>query len=138
MPTSASNSQALAINGGAKAIAANDPARSITTAESGHRSTSVCSLGHMCMKAGKPGMFIKWDPVKERTGDSEIDKQMVPFERGEYSLATTLKRFRVDVNAILPRKTKGDVFAQLIPFRFQVCEHSFNVRCQRIRMRRNG
>lgn len=71
------------------AIAANDPKATVTSAEHGHRSTSVCSLGHMCMKLGRP---LSWNPVRETTGDAEADKMMRPFERGEFSLAVTLKR----------------------------------------------
>ena len=83
------------------AIIAGDPSKSVTNAEGGHRSTAACSLGHMCMKAGKA---IKWDPVKETTGDPEVDKMMKPFERGEYSLAATLKKFGMDIDKVLARK----------------------------------
>ena len=36
-------------------------------AEVGHRTTSLCHLGHIAIQVGKP---LEWDPVKERFTNS--------------------------------------------------------------------
>lgn len=76
------------------AVRANDPTKTVTSAEHGHRSTSVCSLGHMCMKTGKA---LKWDAKKECSDNAEANKLMKPFERGEFNLAVTLRRYGYDI-----------------------------------------
>ena len=75
-------------------IRRDDPDYTVTNAEHAHRSTSICSLGNMCMKTGKA---LNWDPKTERTGDADADKLLKPFERGPYSIANVLKANGLDI-----------------------------------------
>ena len=54
----------------------------VTNAEAAHRSTSVCTLGHMCMKVGKA---LKWDYKAETTDNAEANKLMAFPERDRFS-----------------------------------------------------
>ena len=72
-----------------EAVQASDPKMTVTNAEGGHRSTSLCSLGQMCMELGrgkKDGFSLNWDGLKETTGVAEFDKLMKPFENGNFKL----------------------------------------------------
>ena len=66
----------------------------VTNAESGHRSTSVCTLGHMCMKTGKA---LKWDCKTETTDNAEANKLMACPERDQFSIPKVLKAAGVTV-----------------------------------------
>ena len=46
----------------------------ICDAETGHRSVSVCHLGNISMKLGRP---LKWDPARERFEDDETANAMI-------------------------------------------------------------
>ena len=52
-----------------------------TSAEIGHRSTSVCTLGHLCMKTGKS---LKWDWKTERFVGNDLANSMLvrPMHNG--------------------------------------------------------
>lgn len=46
----------------------------ITPVETGHRSTSICHLGNICMQLGRD---LKWDPVKEEfPGDEQANRML--------------------------------------------------------------
>lgn len=82
-----------------EAVRAEDPTKTVTSSEEGHRSTSACSLGHMVMELGrgrKDGFSINWDVETETTGLAAADALMEPFARDEYDLRATLKRFGLD------------------------------------------
>jgi predicted dehydrogenase len=81
-----------------QAVIANNPKATVTSAEHGFRSSSVCMLGEMCMKTGKT---LAWDPKAEKTGDPDADKLMQPFARGDFSLDVTLKRHGLSVADVL-------------------------------------
>lgn len=66
----------------------------VTNAEAGHRSTSVCTLGHMCMKTGKT---LKWDAKTETTDNAEANKMLACFERDQFSIAKALKAANITV-----------------------------------------
>lgn len=86
------------------AVAANDPQASATSAEGGHRSTSMCSLGRMCMELGrgkKDGFTLQWDALKETTGNAEADRLMEPFANGKFDLKVNLKEFGLDYDVVL-------------------------------------
>jgi len=74
------------------AVAARDPRLTVTSAEVGHRSTSACSLGQMCMELGrgKSSFALDWNPAKESTGNAAADAMMKPFSNGnaKYDLFT--------------------------------------------------
>jgi predicted dehydrogenase len=77
-----------------EAVRANNPALAVTNAEGGHRSTSFCSLGRMCMELSrgrKDGASLAWDPVKETTGSADADRMLTPFARGRYDLRNPLR-----------------------------------------------
>ena len=80
------------------AIIADDPAATVTSAEHGHRSTSVCSLGQMCMKTGKT---LKWNPDTETSDNAEANEMLRPFARGKFNLALTLKRYGLDIKEFI-------------------------------------
>jgi predicted dehydrogenase len=67
----------------------------VTNAEIGHRSTSVCTLGHLCMKTGKA---LKWDWKTERTDNAEANKLLACPERGPFSIPKILKAANITVN----------------------------------------
>ena len=67
----------------------------VTNAESGHRSTSVCTLGHLCMKTGKS---LKWDWRTETTDSAEANKLLACPERGPFSIPKVLKAAGINVN----------------------------------------
>ncbi len=60
----------------------------VTNAEIGHRSTSVCTLGHMCMKVGKA---FAWDYRTETTDNAEANRLMACPERDRFSIPKVLK-----------------------------------------------
>ena len=74
-----------------------------TKAEVGHRSTSACSLGQMCMELGrgKSSFSLKWDAAKETTGDAAADALMKPFARDKYDLKVNLKEFGLDFDEVM-------------------------------------
>ena len=86
-----------------EAVLAADPKQTTTKAEIGHRSTSACSLGQMCMELGrgKKSAKVEWDWRKESTGCPEADKMMKPFARDKYDLRVNLKEFGLDYDAVL-------------------------------------
>ena len=75
----------------------------VTKAEVGHRSTSVCSLGQMCMEVGrgKKSAKLAWNCKTESTGCPEADALMKPFARDKYDLRVNLKEFGLDFDAVL-------------------------------------
>jgi len=75
-------------------LAIRSRASAVTNAEIGHRSTSVCTLGHMCMKIGKS---LKWDCRTEKTDNDEANKLLPCMERGEFSIAKALKAAGLEV-----------------------------------------
>ena len=86
------------------AIAANDPSLTATNAEGGHRSTSMCSLGQMCMELGrdrKDGASLSWDCAKETTGKAEYDKLMKPFANGKFDLKVNLAEFGLKFDDVI-------------------------------------
>ena len=79
-----------------EAVVAEDPVLTTTKAEVGHRSTSVCSLGQMCMELGrgrKEGFKLAWDPKTEKTGNAKADAMMKPFANGKFDLNVNLAEF---------------------------------------------
>lgn len=55
-------------------------------AEIGHRSVSVCHLGAIAIRLGRP---LRWDPVKEQfAGDKEANGWLAREQRKEFSYAT--------------------------------------------------
>ena len=86
-----------------EAIVANDPKATVTKAEVGHRSTSACSLGQMCMELGrgKKSAKVNWDWKNETTGDAEVDKMMKPFARDRFDLRVNLKAFNLDFDTVM-------------------------------------
>ena len=92
----ADSSLQLHVNNWLEAVLASDPSMTVTNAEGGHRSTSMCSLGQMCMELGrgkKDGFSLAWDPVKESTGNAEADALMKPFANGKFDLKVNLAEF---------------------------------------------
>ena len=86
-----------------EAVRASDPSRTVTTAEGGHRSTSSCSLGQMCMALGrgrKDGFKLSWDPKAETTGLAEADSLMKPFSRDKFDLRVNLAEFGLDYGKV--------------------------------------
>lgn len=56
----------------------------IAPVETGHRSCSVCILGHIAMKLGTK---LKWDPAAERfTNSDEANRMLSRAPRGEWTL----------------------------------------------------
>ena len=53
------------------------------TAETGHRSVSVCHLGNISMRLGRK---LNWDPVKEQFDDAEANKWLSREMRSPWSL----------------------------------------------------
>ena len=87
-----------------EAVAANDPSRTVTSAEEGHRSTALSSLGMMCMELGrgrKDGFTLAWDAARETTGNAEHDKLLEPFANGKYDLKANLAAFGIDYDDAL-------------------------------------
>ena len=78
-----------------EAVLAKDPSMTVTNAEEAHRSTSVCSLGQMCMELGrgKGGFSLDWNARKESTGNAEYDRLMKPFANGRFDLKVNLSEF---------------------------------------------
>ena len=86
------------------AIAVNDPSLTATNAEGGHRSTSMCSLGQMCMELGrerKDGFSVVWDAKSESTGNAAVDALMKPFANGKFDLKVNLAEFGLDFNTVM-------------------------------------
>ncbi|MBQ0032627.1 MAG: Gfo/Idh/MocA family oxidoreductase [bacterium] len=86
------------------AIVANDPSLTATNAEGGHRSTSMCSLGQMCMELGrgkKDGFSISWNAKTESTGLAAVDAMMKPFANGKYDLKVNLAEFGLDFDKVI-------------------------------------
>ena len=71
-----------------EAVLANDASKTVTNAEEGHRSTSLCSIGQMCMELGrgKKDFSISWDAKRETTGNADYDALMKPFARDRFDL----------------------------------------------------
>jgi len=67
----------------------------VTNAEIGHRSTSVCTLGHLCMKTGKA---LAWDWKTEKTDSEEANKLLACPERDSFSIPKVLKAANITVN----------------------------------------
>ena len=88
-------SQQIHVNNWLDAVAANDPTMTVTNAEGGHRSTSLCSLGQMCMELGrgKKDFSLDWDAAKESTGNAEADRLMKPLANGKFDLNVNLAEF---------------------------------------------
>ena len=87
-----------------EAVQANDPSMTVTSAEGGHRSTSMCSLGQMCMELGrgrKEGFSLAWDPAKELTGNAKADALMKPFANGKFDPKVNLAEFGLDFNQVM-------------------------------------
>ena len=87
-----------------EAIRAEDPSRSVTNAEGGHRSTAFCSLGRMCMELSrgkKEGGALNWNAAKETTGDAVADRMLVPFARGKYDLHVPLAKAGLDYGRLI-------------------------------------
>jgi len=85
------------------AIAAGDPGMTVTNAEEAHRSTSMCSLGQMCMELGrgKRSFSLSWNTARESTGLAEADAMMKPFARGKFDLRVNLAKFNLDLETVL-------------------------------------
>jgi len=66
----------------------------VTSAEIGHRSTSVCTLGHLCMKTGKA---LKWDCKTETTDNAEANKLLACPERDQFSIPKVLKAANIQL-----------------------------------------
>jgi hypothetical protein len=82
-----------------EAIAREDPQYTVCDAEGAHKSTAFCSLGRMCMELSrgkKDGATLAWDAKKEVSGNAEADKMLVPFSRGRFDLALSLKAAGLD------------------------------------------
>jgi predicted dehydrogenase len=57
----------------------------ICHAEIGHRSVSVCHLGAIALRLGRP---VRWDPVREKfRGDAEADRWISRVQRAPYTYA---------------------------------------------------
>jgi hypothetical protein len=86
-----------------EAVKAGDPKKTATCALGGHLSTAMCSLGQMCMELGrgKKSHSLKWDPVKESTGDAAADALMKPFARDKFDLKVNLKEFGLDFDEVM-------------------------------------
>ena len=87
---------ALHVDNWLEAVLANDPTMTATNAEEGHRSTSICSLGQMCMdlsRGKKDGASVAWDFKKESTGKAATDAMMKPFANGRFDLRVNLADF---------------------------------------------
>ncbi len=86
------------------ALVAGKQSLALTDAEGGHRSTSICSLGQMCMELGrgrKDGFKLDWDVAKETTGNAEYDRLMKPFACDKFDLAVNLKEFGLKFDDVL-------------------------------------
>ena len=82
-----------------EAVAREDPQYTVCDAEGAHKSTAFCSLGRMCMELSrgkKDGATLAWDAKKEISGNAEADKMLVPFARGRFDLALSLKAAGLD------------------------------------------
>jgi hypothetical protein len=82
-----------------EAVAREDPQYTVCDAEGAHKSTAFCSLGRMCMELSrgkKDGATLAWDAKKEVSGNAEADKMLVPFARGRFDLALSLKAAGLD------------------------------------------
>ena len=87
-----------------EAVAAQDPSMTVTNAELAHRSTSMCSLGQMCMELGrgrKAGFRLAWDAAKESTGSADADALMKPFARDKFDLKVNLADFGLKFDEIV-------------------------------------
>ncbi len=86
-----------------EAIRAGDPGRTVTNAEEAHRSTSLCSLGQMCMELGRgrKSYSLRWDSAGETTGDAAADALMRPFARDRFDLRVNLREFGLDFDEVM-------------------------------------
>mgnify|MGYP003293485319 CR=1 FL=1 len=87
-----------------QAVVAKDPSMTVTNAECGHRSTSLCSLGQMCMELGrgrKDGFRLAWNAKTESTGNAAADALMKPFASGKFDLKVNLAEFGLDFNSVM-------------------------------------
>jgi hypothetical protein len=56
----------------------------ISTAESAHRSVTVCHLANISRRLDRP---VKWDPVKEQcVGDEQADRMLARTQREPWQL----------------------------------------------------
>lgn len=55
----------------------------ICTAETGHRTSSICNVANIAYQLGRP---LKWDPVKEKFDDSEANKMRKTKMRKPYKV----------------------------------------------------
>ena len=85
------------------AVRDGDPSATVTNAEGGHLSTSLCSLGQMCMELGrgKKDFSLSWDVAKETTGNADADALMKPFARDKFDLNVNLREFGLDLETML-------------------------------------
>lgn len=86
-----------------EAVRDGDPSATVTSAEGGHLSTSLCSLGQMCMELGrgKKDFSLSWDAAMESTGNADADALMKPFARGKFDLNVNLGEFGLDLDTML-------------------------------------
>ena len=89
----------LHVNNWLEAVLAQNPTMTVTNAEEAHRSTSLCSLGQMCMELGrgKKEFSLDWDAKAESTGNADYDKLMKPFANGKFDLAVNLAEFGLNL-----------------------------------------
>ena len=101
-PMSAKATQ-LHVSNWLEAVLAKDPSLTTTKAEIGHRSTSACSLGQMCMEIGRgrKSAKVNWDYRTESTGCPETDAMMKPFARDKFDLRVNLGEFGLDYDSVL-------------------------------------
>lgn len=87
-----------------EAVRAGDPSRTVTNAEGGHRSTSMCSLGQMCMELGRgktDGFSLAWNAKTESTGNATADALMKPFANGKFDLKVNLAEFGLKFDEVM-------------------------------------
>jgi len=87
-----------------EAVVARDPSMTVTNAEGGHRSTSLCSLGQMCMELGrgrKDGFSLEWDATAEKTGNLQANALMKPFANGKFDLKVNLAEFGLAYDEVM-------------------------------------
>ncbi len=55
----------------------------VASAEAGHRTSSVCHLNNLAIRAGQP---FAWDPKQEKSTSVKINDQLIPSMRDPWSL----------------------------------------------------